>query len=306
MNRKLVAALVLCAQLVGASTSVTRADKIPDRLGERVPGGFAMALSFDGHYIHINVESTSKRDLQIREPWSDSIQLFYVNERGEQILLPRHYKEGDDIDEIMNNVDSSVHGPIHCPAHMSLWYSGDDLALIEKRPVLCRVSVYDPTMKQIFKLESSPKMLAPLVPGNSVFRTRTDGDTIGKFRLADGNQVIINCFSPGVNVRSEDFYISLLFPEKDDLLGVLRHIKVRGGELNKTVENWFELCGEKGWMGLSVRSVTREELRQLASAHEIVFEVENYKSLTLDENQVAQIRALLTYTDKCPEPKYNP
>ncbi|MCE0498443.1 MAG: hypothetical protein LV481_10910 [Methylacidiphilales bacterium] len=47
--------------------------------------------------------------------------------------------------------------------------------------------------------------------------------------------------------------------------------------------------------------MTREQLREIVSAHQVEFDIGKETPLTLSEDQLADIRAFLAYTDKLPE-----
>jgi hypothetical protein len=317
IDRKLALTLALCALLADSFTSVTRSAEMPENSWEQVPGGFAIAVVVCDNYVTVHLKNSSNSDLEIPGPWSDTIQLFYVDESGKQILVPRHRKEEfDDVDELKNNIDMRSPSLIPLPAVLGLWYPDDEWPLIETRPILCRISVYDDVTKQTFKVESSPKMHSVLVPGTSVFRAYDTGVIDGTFVLNDGNEISVACYPSNYpKERLKDYDISLFCPEKDAVPGLLS-VKVRGGSYNKTFGGEFENTNRKASKVLLLEGplprhplaippyvvILPEDISQMAAAHELVFEIEKFKSLILNDGQLAQIRALLAYVDKHPDP----
>jgi hypothetical protein len=141
------------------------------------------------------------------------------------------------------------------------------------------------------------------VPGTSIFRTYYDSahgmaDTVGTFDLPGGDSVSVRCWSPGVIQRTKffDFYLHYSgYPgwPRPGVSGV-QDVKVTAGSLSATFG--AAKCTNILW----INGVPREQLRQIVAAPEVVFNVDKGKNLILHEDQLAQIRGLITYTDTLP------
>jgi hypothetical protein len=146
----------------------------------------------------------------------------------------------------------------------------------------------------------SPQNDGVLIPGSSVFRTYHDSahgmaDTYGTFDLPNGN-ITVSCWSPGVVERTKYFDVLIAYPEYPGMHGpsLSQSIKLKAGAISAAFD------ATKCWYCLWINGIPREQLRQIASAYEAVFDVGNGKILSLDENQLAQIRGLISYTDTLP------
>jgi hypothetical protein len=146
------------------------------------------------------------------------------------------------------------------------------------------------------KLRSMPKP----IPGSSVFRSSVDyehgmAQIMGTFYFAGGGSVRIRCWSPGVMTRTESFQIFLQYPGYSGWprpgQKALRSVKLTAGDFHTVLAT------------ADFDFLSREQLRQIAKAHEAVFDIDKDDSMTLHEDQLAEIRALLTYTDSLP-PNY--
>lgn len=142
------------------------------------------------------------------------------------------------------------------------------------------------------------------IPGTSVFRTYFDSAhgmavTSGTFDLTGGDSVTVRCWSPGVVQRTKYFDIYLDSPSYLGKPGS-GSVKVKAGDFSAT----FDAAAYSS--DLWIDDVSREQLRQISSAHEAIFVVENSRDLRLNEDQLAQIRSLVAYTDTLPPSDFPP
>jgi hypothetical protein len=141
------------------------------------------------------------------------------------------------------------------------------------------------------------------IPGTSAFRAYFDSAhgmaTIsGTFDLNSKDNITVSCWSPGIITRTQNFDINLQYSgypgwPKPGQSGV-QSVKVKAGDFSASFD--AALCYYSLW----INPVTREQLRQISKAHEAVFDVGKGKTLTLNEGQLAQIQALIAYTDGLP------
>ena len=122
--------------------------------------------------------------------------------------------------------------------------------------------------------------------------------TQGTFDLANQDRITVDCWSPGVIKRTKFFDILLHYSGYPGMPGpgrsLVQNVRVKAGIFDTTFD--ATMCAYVVW----INPVSREQLRQISSAHEAVFDVGNGRTLKLNESQLAQIRGLLAYTDTLP------
>jgi hypothetical protein len=146
------------------------------------------------------------------------------------------------------------------------------------------------------------------IPGTTVFRTYYDvdhgmSDTIGTFPLPGGDTVSVRCWSPSVIKRCEYFDLYLHCPEKAGTER-LQPVRIGAGDFSATFDGFYVTPDVHTATTLWLTGVPREQLRRIASAAQAVVRLENGNQLVLPAEDLAQIRALLAYTDTLTE--YNP
>jgi hypothetical protein len=146
--------------------------------------------------------------------------------------------------------------------------------------------------------------------------------TSGTFKFAGGEKIYLSCWSPGTLMRNHfvKFIIyrpSHRIPEmKDTLSWAERNALLKDTLTIKAGKATFTFDGDYGdpkyestvpgqdktfWPNYDM---TREQLREIASANQVEFQIGKEPPLNLSEDQLADIRAFLAYTDKLPE--YDP
>ncbi len=124
-------------------------------------------------------------------------------------------------------------------------------------------------------------------------------DTDGTFDLSGGNLITVRCWSPRVIERTKYFDVYLVYPEYPGMSAPgtsgVQTVKLTAGNVRVTFDSATRCAG-----CLWLNGIPREQLRQIAGEHEAEFDVGNGKTLRLNESQLAQIRALIAYTDKLP------
>lgn len=162
------------------------------------------------------------------------------------------------------------------------------------------------------------------VPGPSYFRTYLDSahgmaNTCGTFKFVGGEEIYLVCWSPHKLMRDKFVKFVIYRPShrvpemKDTLAWAERYAKLKDTLMIRAGKNTFIYDGSYGdpkydsivptqektfWPD---DEMTREQLREIASAHQVEFDIGRETPLMLSEDQLADIRAFLAYTDKLPE-----
>jgi hypothetical protein len=148
-----------------------------------------------------------------------------------------------------------------------------------------------------------------LVPGATVFRTTFDydhgmADTDGTFDLADGVKIYLGCWSPGRLMRNV-YYKFVIYRPKRTGTKKEETLTIKAGSFTVAFDGEYgDMAPEQRTTFWPNNDMTRDQLKQVASAHQAEFDVGGEAPLTLSDDQLAEIRAFLDYTEHLPE--YNP
>jgi hypothetical protein len=146
------------------------------------------------------------------------------------------------------------------------------------------------------------------VPGTSHFRTHYDSEhgmavTTGIFEFAGGEKVYLDCWSPHTLMRDHFFKFVIYRPSRSGK-------ETKDTLTMKAGAHTFVFDGQYGIVAPDQDQrttfwpdydMTREQLQDIVSAHQMEFDVGKESPLTLSDDQLADIRAFLAYTDKLPE-----
>jgi hypothetical protein len=144
------------------------------------------------------------------------------------------------------------------------------------------------------------------VPGTTGFQTYFDdahgmASTSGTFRFAGGEKIYLNCWSPR-NLMRDHFFKFIIYRPSRSGKETNDTLTIKAGTLTLTFDGEYgEMLQEQRTTFWPNDDMTRQQLQDIIRCHQVEFDVGKESPLILSDDQLADIRAFLTYTDKLPE-----
>ena len=130
--------------------------------------------------------------------------------------------------------------------------------------------------------------------------------TTGTFEFAGGEKIYLDCWSPGTLMR-DHFVKFIIYRPSRSGKETKDTMTIKAGALTLTFDGEYgDPKYDSQFPGQELTfwpdyDMTREQLQQVVSAHQVEFDVGKEPPLTLSDHQLADLRAFLAYTDKLPE-----